>query len=668
MRGVYLTGIACAALVFFFLYPPSASMGADLTFAPQLTASEGNLELSMTSQKNEYTVGDKKTSTTGTFMTEKLNLAAAGYVYHPRFLVFMTSLSEGLSEEGNHFGSAANATNYELRMIFLPEHPYNLELFTLHQKASAPGTFFQGQTGTVDERGAILSYKRSPYFMNTSYVESEVDSSTNRTSSRAYKANGAYVLPVMSNSAAYSHNESSSALAVNTSRDESAFGNTIRLADAVLASNINSSLQDQKKPLNPNFQTRSLNWTEQFSAPLPLNFTTSASYGNLKEIYRTGDDPYTGAPAKEEFNRSTNTSFNLSHRLYQSLVTNYAYNTFSIASTTGEITARSNSLGATYLKAIPSGRFTAGIQYGNMESERLGKLAILNESHSAALLGTFSLTLQRVIESTIEVQVKDPGTGSLITLPPGNYLISPLGANLQITILSVSPVPFQPDPAYLYEFHVSYSLSDQSKLDMTTKGYSVKMDLLDNLVSPYYNYSTTDQKLVSGSIAGGPDRTTSETTGLTCQAGDYSGLIEHQSFRSRLNPYSSWKTTADYRTPLSEDTKIMVRISYGKTDYFATPSVVGSTEVREKKLGTDLRMDMRFPRNNTNLFVAGSYYRTESVIDADVFSLNSYVTWHVGLLSVNGGTQLSRSESRFPTGNVTLFTQYYYVTVTRKLF
>ena len=75
-----------------------------------------------------------------------------------------------------------------------------------------------------------------------------------------------------------------------------------------------------------------------------------------------------------------------------------------------------------------------------------------------------------------------------------------------------------------------------------------------------------------------------------------------------------------------------------------------------------------FPRNNMNLFIAGSYSVSKSLVDSDSLSLNAALTWHVGLLSVNGGAQLSRAESKPPTGIVVLNTQYYYLTVTRKLF
>ena len=643
-------------------------MGEDFTFVPQITGSEGNLEISMTSQENENTVGNTKSTSKGSFMTEKLNFAAIGYVYHPRFLVFLTSVSERLDEKGSFFGPAATATDYELRSVFLPEHPYNLELFTLHRKASSPGTFWKAQTGTTDSKGATFSYKQSPYFFGSSYVDGAVDSGSNRTSSKTYQAHGAYILPGMSNAAAYSHNEAFSSSGMSAARDTSTFSNTVHLADISLSSRVNSARQNQNNPLNPEFQTRTFDWTEQLFSPLPWNFSTNISYGNLREVYLTGEDPSSGAPEKEAFNRSSNSSFNLSHHLYESLVTNYTLNEFSMSSYSGEITARSNSLSSTYLKAIPSGRLSAGIQYGKMVSERLGTLAVLNETHSAALFGAFSLIQQYVIESSIQVQVKDPGTGSFITLPKGNYFVQPLGAGIQITVLSVSPVELQPDPAYLYEFHVSYSLSDQSKLTMASKGYSLKLDLFNNLLSPYYNYSTTDQELVSGSLAGGPDLTTNKTAGVACQTGDYSGLIEHQSFQSRLNPYEAWKTTAEYRTPLSQDTTVSARLFYQETSYLATPSATVSGNIRETRKGADLSANMGFPRNHTNFLVSGSYSLTDAVIDSDAMSINSYLTWQVGLLSLNGGAQVSRSESKAPTGNVTMVSQYYYVTVTRKLF
>jgi Na+/proline symporter len=68
------------------------------------------------------------------------------------------------------------------------------------------------------------------------------------------------------------------------------------------------------------------------------------------------------------------------------------------------------------------------------------------------------------------------------------------------------------------------------------------------------------------------------------------------------------------------------------------------------------------------IFLFSQYVLFRSIIDADRMSFNSYATWQMGLLSVNGGAQLNRSETMYATGRTSLVSQNYYVMMSRKLF
>jgi hypothetical protein len=678
MRGVSITGVVCAALVLCSLTPPSVSVAQEYTFAPQLVASEGVLELSVLSQSTENTQGNSKTTSTGTFFREALDLAADGYVYHPRFQIFMTKLSGVLSEgissgstDGTSDSSRSTTTslNYELRTIFLPEHPYNLELFTLYRKDTEPVAFSQGQSGAVSESGAIFKYKQVPYFCTASYDDITLESTDNRTDTQTYRVMGSYHSNVVTHAAAYSHSVSESLFDVSNTRDIASYSNTIRGKDIFsLDSRVNEIVTDQQKPLTTDFQRRTFTWEEQLANSLPWNFSSIITYGYENETERTGADQ-ADQPNQEQVNRSTNASLNLSHHLYRSLVSNFSMNQMTLTSADGEMSSRSEMLTSVYSKAIPSGRFTAGVQYSTAEADRQGTPTIIDEVHNVAVLGSFTLNLQNITLSTIVIQVKDPATGTLMTLPQSNYVVSQPGASIQITITGVSPATPQTDPAYAYEFHVSYSLSDQSKIVMVTQGFSLRMDLWDNLLSPYYSYLSSNQEVVSGSVAGGPDRNAVDTIGLASQYGPYMGVIERQRTTSRLNPSETWKTTAQYQGPIAANTNFSTLLSYIRTDYFAVSSSDGTTAAsRMERWGADVKLDKRFPLSNLNLFIAGSYYITRSAVDSTTLSINSYLIWQLGLLSVNAGALISRSETIQSDTNVVLASQYYYVTLTRKLF
>jgi len=102
-------------------------------------------------------------------------------------------------------------------------------------------------------------------------------------------------------------------------------------------------------------------------------------------------------------------------------------------------------------------------------------------------------------------------------------------------------------------------------------------------------------------------------------------------------------------------------------DYF--PSFASQTVGRwETDQTANLGLDMKFPSKHLTLFAIGTYATTRSIIDSDVLSLNSYANWSFGLLSVAGGAQISRFESRYSSTRTTFGSANYYVTVTRKLF
>ena len=672
MRRTYLCGVACAVLFFFVLSLPSTIFGQELTFFPTLESFHGDMELDMMSQTTENRQGVQVDKASDRIFHEKINLSADGFVYHPRFAIFKAGLSEGLNQEqatgGPNNGSrSGSAMDYELRTTILPEHPYKLDLFTLHNEFSNRAmTFMQGQAATLDETGAAFSYRDRPFSFSSGYSSNKTESTENRIDSRSYRAHAGYVIPLMANQANYSHSESTSSSGLYSTHVQYGYSNAIRYADIDLNSRINNTDTAQTKSLLPELQTHTLTWTEQLTAPLPWNFTAAASFAYLDENDSTAAD--SANPGHEEFNRSSSTAFHLTQRLYRSLVTNFSVNDLSARSVSGEVTTRSETLGSTYTKLIPTGLLTAAVSFGEMETERLGTPSIINEAHSAAMNVPFSLAQQNILDSTIVIQVKDPVSGALMTLPRGGYLINHQGNSVQITIVSVFPVAPLPDPAAIYEFHISYSLSQQSRINGTSQGYSLRVDFLNNLLSAYYSYFTSNQAMPSGSFAGGTDKSEAETIGISCRVDQYSGMVERLTFRSSANPFESWKGTAQYLSPISDRTNVFTDISYARTEYFPSSSLPINASYQQKSLGVSVRMDMKFPAQKLNFFASGSYSATRSLVDSDMLSLNTFLTWRIGLIFMDTGVKASRSASKNGADTNALISKYYYVTLRRALF
>jgi hypothetical protein len=312
---------------------------------------------------------------------------------------------------------------------------------------------------------------------------------------------------------------------------------------------------------------------------------------------------------------------------------------------------------------------TAGVQFSTTDAERLGTPVILNEAHSAALFGSFILGQQNIVESTIAVQVKDPASGAFLPMPQSNFLLNRLGNTIQITIVSVFPATLQADPAYSYEFLVTYSLSYQSKLSIAAHGYSLRLDFLDNLLSAYYSYGAASQELVSGSLPGGPDKSSGEIIGMACRVNEYTGSLERQRTWSTLSPSESRKAELEFRTPYSANRNMSIRLSYSLMDYFPSASPGGnSVGYQQKIMGTNVTMGKKFPEKKLNVFATGAYSIMRSNVNSDILSLNAYLIWQIGVLSVNTGAQVSRSTSQTSTGTGSLISQSVYVTLSRTLF
>jgi hypothetical protein len=677
-RLTHLNGMTRTVLFFFALNLPATLFGQELTFVPTFESFHGDLDLVMMSQTTENRQGIQVTNASDRIFSEKINLSADGFVYHPRFAIFKAGLSEGLNQErevgGPGNGSrSGSAMDYELRTTLLPEHPYTLDLFVQHTEFSNRAmTFMQGQASTLDEKGAAFTYRGRPFSFSSGYSENKTQSVDNQVDSRSYHAQAGYVTPLMANLANYSHSESSSSSGVHSSHLQYGYSNAFRYADIAFDSRINNTDTAQTRFLAPGLETHTLMWTEQLTAPLPGNLLGAASFAYQDENDRTAADGTN--PAHEEFNRSSSTAFNLTHRLYQSLVTNLSVNDLSARSVSGEITTSSETLGSTYTKIIPTGLLTAAVSFGEMSTERLGTPSILDEVQRFALTVQFPLAQQHVLDSTIVVKVKDPLTGVLITLPPTDYSIAHSGNSVLITVVSVFPMTPLPDPLAVYEFHINYSLSQQSRVNATSQGYSIRVDFLHNLLSAYYSYFASNQQMPSGPYAGGADKTESETIGLSCRIDQYSGMLERLTFRSSTNPYESWKGMAQYLSPISDRTNVFADISYLRTEFFPSASVPIGSAYLQKVFGVNVRMDMKFPAQKLNFFATGSYAITRSLVDSEMLALNSFLTWRIGLIFLDTGMQISRSASKggsnVKNGTETnaLLSQYYYMTLRRSLF
>ncbi|MEK6699970.1 MAG: hypothetical protein AABZ10_13135 [Nitrospirota bacterium] len=665
--AIVMTG----ALVFL----PRPSSGDARRFIPALSDYDGDVEIGMTSETNENTYGGSGLKTSDTTAMERLRLVTTGYIYHPRFILFRLGGAGGfLQEDFESTSSAAShttrsANEYEVRTFILPEHPYNLELYTLQRSPLIKGRFSQA-TPRSRERGAIFRYTRRPLFAEMSATENTTSGLFSYTA-KTYRGNIGHYLGPFFNSAGYAHTQSTTSQNIQTTRNDEFFSNELNLTFLTLSSRFETDRQKQEDPLSASLSTETVSWIEQLSTELPGNLNAVASFNFLKDTRTT--EQTTSSPENVVFNKSDNAGFVLSHRLYNSLRTNYNVNYVSAESTGGDTRTASQALTSAYTKKIPTGTFFAGINLSNTHSEIRGAPVVVREVH--ALPGpivsgvTFFLNAQPVDETTIDLRVKDPLSGNLVPMTlVSNYQINKLGNTVQIVVLSL-PFPVDQNLSVTYEFHASYSLIPSNvEFETRTEGYNLKFEIFDNLLAPYYSHTATIQEVLSGSLPGSPDSLTMETIGVIVQKMPYIVTTEYGSARSRLNPYRTWKNMAEYRKNMAETTSMTARISRTYSTYPEAIAWQGTKGYTEKITRADVTMQKSFPRKNLDLFLGGSYSDRNSFIHATGYSLNATLSWRIGMLTANLGAIINDSSSTLQTGKQTLTYEYYYLTLTRKLF
>src|SRR5262249_53310998 len=116
----------------------SPAAGAWSDAAPRATDNGAYLDLYGALEHDEQSNDFRSFSWTDTFFRERLTVYSNGFVYDPRFLLYQLSLSAALKQENFDASYLSNTGwqhgtgyEYDTRLIFLSEHPYNLELFAL---------------------------------------------------------------------------------------------------------------------------------------------------------------------------------------------------------------------------------------------------------------------------------------------------------------------------------------------------------------------------------------------------------------------------------------------------------------------------------------------------------------------------------------------------------
>lgn len=678
--------IAGLAFIFFMTITRVTAEAINLgSMTPRIYRSEGDLLINGNYLNISNTTLGEGPEYSDLFFTEKVQLTTVGYVYHPNFMQFYLRLSLGLGQErfsGNAFAADdstkfALMEEYDIRTIFLPEKPYNLELYTMRANPFFRGGYIGGYETVSYNSGGLFKYKKRPYTFILSYNQSNFDQLTGTTDTDTFRMSAGYAKAWGTFSGAYFHTTTDTSPDLGSSThitlDTYTFGNVLNFSrgKAILQSYVTQSDLSQETRLI-SIDDQRLTWTENLKMALPLRFDAGIFNRYMKSDYNTSRSE-DGLERKQTVTNNTS-GFFVDHQLYNSLRTSYNFTYATNEGPAGDIDTTTNTFISTYTKAIPRGFVTASIRFGNIDSERKGAPEVVSEPFQTSLFGEFELPDTQISEPSIRIRVKSPETGILsdYLARDFHYLVLWNGSHLRIRIISLPEEARSPDPFYsgAYEFLVSYALTPlDNAVETKTFGFSLRFDLFNRLFSPYFDYQTLEQNLTSGSFTGPLEDSTTTVIGFTADRPLYSFLMEYQNFDSNLNPSETFKTAASIRKNINPTTSVSVGADYVRKSYSATPDD-RSDSYTVTTYGGNLGFRKRFPRRNITLNLTALYWYT----DQGSFTASSYystgtLSWRLGkAFDLSMGFSLGHRESEIENGNEESDSYGAYITLRRKLF
>lgn len=668
---------------FFFI--PSLSWGQETgSFIPTITSYDGEFDVDGIRETHDNTIAGRNAfKTSDTAFIERITLSAAGFVYHPRFIIYLASISGGLKEESIENSSTrgagwntAFAVDYSLKMLILPEHPYNLELYTLRRTPLVRGLLREASVNYT--HGAIFKYLYTPWEVDVSWGLSSTISDQSTLDATTYRAAVTHYIGYMSTTASFYRTDSTGSVTSTIAPFESknatnnyALENRLGYKKITLSSKVNLSDFSQENSKSPPRSIDRLVWTENLNVQLPWNFNAGASYMHIRDSQKTGASAI--SPEDTETSVLDNAGLNITHRLFRSLATNYNLNYLTSRFSNGESRTLGNHFGVSYNKKIPGGTMLLNANYGISTIDLKGAPTVINEIHNAQILQDFTLESDHIDQDSIVILVKDPVTGSLFTMQLGvHYSLLPNGTKTRVTILSVPPQALSPDPLFSYEFHVTYTIHPgDAKFETTTYSYLIKFSLFNNLVSPYYSHLVTKQRILSGFLTGGPEDTTTDLIGLQLQKDPFSLTGEYENIRSSFSPEKRWHVELLYGQNLTPTFTVGAKAYYSRDTLEPSPQGLSgpqATGFSENIMGGDVRLNKAFTRYRLNLSSYASYMLRTGFTRGYAYSVNEALTWLVGKLYLSLGATISYNQSETLGGKQTQLSQYYYLKLKRALF
>ena len=680
-----MAGLGVRAILTLFVgmgLGASAAFGAWTDFAPRPFENGAYFELFGSKERDNAKNGGAQTGWDDTFFTEKITLFSNGFFYHPRFLQYQLSISGALKQENytQTFAPSAGWTrgtgfDYDARLFFLPEHPYNFELFALRRE---PLYKEQSQTqhSTVESMyGARFEYRRKPFFVHAGYLDNQQSSQTDFSDVQRLNLDGEFFKEfsggnVFTLTGFYTPSRFTGSLGLSGNASQYGLTTLFDGRDARLDVTASKSQYEQDSPLSGHVDNDQTSAQERLSIYLPKNFRTEFYY---RVFNNTSTLTQPGAPASRELTTDAqDLEALITHRLYQSLDSRYLFLRAKRNSSRGDSTSTSNSLGADYNKSIPHGRVFAGLNLSTVLTESSGQSEVPSEPHPGIVVqppGTFLLDQPNALQSSLVVFLRSPlpPFQSIRLLEGADYTVTLIGNRLQVEVYTLPPEFVVPGT---YDFVVSYALATGTfEQRMNSMGFNTSVQFLDEKLTSYYSYLAIRTDLVSGAYPGVPLDSTTNTIGLTFLDGPWHALAEYQSLAWDVSPYRQWRGQVQYSGAVTPTLRAYATADYLNRYYPDGTSVDAPGTYTQENLSISGSVQVDFFSRTLMFSAGGAYSKSLGTVESNGYALNSAITWRIGKLELSSGLNAYGSDSQATANTQYNRThQYFFIRVLRRLF
>jgi hypothetical protein len=651
------------------LFPHEDAESQIMSFTPTITEWFGTAEIVSTYELNKNTYTGNGRDTSKFDLSEKVTIGIGGFVYHPGLAIYNLSVGFGIQEsyfksvhlEGWDFGTIEE---YDAKILILPYHNYNLELFSRRRNPFIQQSLSPGLSPVSYEHGINLFYKTRPLKLNLGYAFESLRFSGNRTDTHTIRFGAGHVYRFFKTRLNYSHIDLDSSYDLSTASDILYLNNRFEYKRIDLRSDISIQEYDQETS-ERSFTDTLFDWKERLLVDIYEDLEASGIY-NFRRMERLdGVDVY-GETVKY--------GAGLIHRYYDSITTKFSYSESESDATSSSSRVDEYSLHIDYEKRIRYGILKASYSDRSSEIMREGSQRIINEVHEASAIppdNRFFLDETGVDDSSINLTIEEPETGRIYEVFRDlHYITEVIGNRTYITILSVDGISPIIGGTDLFTFRANYMLPEESTTYETNRNtYMVRLELFKKRLIPYYSLSTLKQIEIEGEIPGGAEDSRIQVIGLNVRRKAVSLGAEYQDVESRFSPLTRWRIRADYHDKYSDRTTLSIKALYQQTDYQENEDNIVSRNVYEEDLFTlNSRANFIFPRRNITMYVGQSFSYRKAQNTTYSVGASSGLNWKLGLLDLNTGLTYRYLVSQLPLDDIVNQNVFFFFRAIRELF